>query len=47
MTCNAHFPTWPSYSSQKSFVKIWFGLVNPFKSYHLDFPGGEGAETFY
>ena len=29
-----HFQTWPSYSSQKSCVKIWFGLVEPFKSYH-------------
>ena len=33
MTCNAHFRTQPSYSSQKSCVKIWFGLVEPFKSY--------------
>ena len=39
MTCDAHFRTWPSYSSQKSCVKIWFGLVEPFKSYHLNFPG--------
>ena len=29
-----------SYSNQKSCVKIWFGLVEPFKSYHLNFPGG-------
>ena len=41
MTCDAHFRTWPSYSSQKSCVKIWFGLVEPFKSYHLNFPGGQ------
>ena len=34
MTCDAHFLTWPSFSSQKSCVKIWFGLVEPFKSYH-------------
>ena len=27
MTCNAHFRTWLSYSSQKSCVEIWFGLV--------------------
>ena len=33
LTCDAHFQTWPSYSSQKSCVKIWFGLVEPFKSY--------------
>ena len=30
-----------SYSSQKSCVKIWFGLVKSFKSYHLNFPGGQ------
>ena len=40
MTCDAHFQTRKSYSSQKSCVKIWFGLVEPFKSYHLNFPGG-------
>ena len=27
MTCDAHFRTQMSYSSQKSCVKIWFGLV--------------------
>ena len=32
MTCDTHLRTWPSYSSQKSYVKIWFGLVEPFKS---------------
>ena len=32
VTCDAHFRTQPSYSSQKSCVKIWFGLVEPFKS---------------
>ena len=32
-TCDAHFRTCPSYSSQKSHVKIWFVLVEPFKSY--------------
>ena len=40
VTCDAHFRTQISYSSQKSCVKIWFGLVQPFKSYHLNFPGG-------
>ena len=42
VACNAHFRTWPSYSSQKSCVKIWFGLVEPFKSYriHKHFSGG-------
>ena len=38
VTYNAHFQTQISYSSQKSCVKIWFGLVEPFKSYHLNFP---------
>ena len=38
MTCDAHFQTRISYSNQKSCVKIWFGLVEPFKSYHLNFP---------
>ena len=33
MTCDVYFRTWLSYSSQKSCVKIWFGLVEPFKSY--------------
>ena len=33
MTCDAHFGTQPRYFSQKSCVKIWFGLVEPFKSY--------------
>ena len=27
LTCDAHFRTWMNYSSQKSCVKIWFGLV--------------------
>ena len=40
VTCDAHFRTRVSYSSQKSCVKIWFGLVEPFKSYHLNFRGG-------
>ena len=35
VTCNAHFWAWLSYSSQKSSVKIWFGLVEPFKSYRV------------
>ena len=33
VTCDAHLRTWLSNSSQKSCVKIWFGLVEPFKSY--------------
>ena len=33
VTCDAHFQTFPSYSSQKSYMKIWFWLVEPFKSY--------------
>ena len=33
VTCDAHFRIWPSYFSQKSCVKIWFGLVEAFKSY--------------
>ena len=33
VTCNAHFRIWLSYFSQKSWVKIWFGLVKAFKSY--------------
>ena len=41
MTCDAHFRTRISYSGQKSCVKIWFGLVEPFKSYHLNFPWGQ------
>ena len=41
MTCDAYFRTRISYSSQKSCVKIWFGLVEPFKSYHLNFPWGQ------
>ena len=35
------FRTRISYSSQKSCVKIWFWLVEPFKSYHLNFPWGQ------
>ena len=35
MTCDAHFRTWLSYTGQKSCVKIWFGLVEPFKSYRV------------
>ena len=31
--CDAHFRTCRSYSSQKSYVKIWFWLFEPFKSY--------------
>ena len=35
VTCNSHFRTWLSYSNQKSSVQIWFGLVEPFKSYRV------------
>ena len=35
VTCDVHLRTWPSYSSQKTCVKIWFGLVEPFKSYRV------------
>ena len=41
VTCDAHFQTLISYSNQESCVKIWFGLVEPFKSYHLNFPWGQ------
>ena len=43
--CDAYFQTWPSHSSQKSYVKIWFGLVEPFKSYHVHkhFSGGRAG----
>ena len=43
MTCDAHFRTRMSYSNQKSCVKIWFGLIELFKSYHLNFRGGGGG----
>ena len=42
VTCDAHFRTRMSYASQKSCMKIWFGFVEPFKSYHLNFPGEGG-----
>ena len=35
VTCEAHLRNWPSYSSQKSWLKIWFGLAEPFKSYRV------------
>ena len=38
VTCDAHFRTWQSYSSRKSCVKVWFILVEPFKSYRGNFP---------
>ena len=43
VTCDLQclFSNSDSYSSQKSCVKIWFGLVEPFKSYHLNFPWGQ------
>ena len=45
-TCDAHFWTWPSYFSQKSWVKIWSGLVEPSRSYrgnrrYLNFQWGQ------
>ena len=43
MTCNTHLQTCPSYFSQKSGVKIWFGLVEPFKSYRGKTRGGGGG----
>ena len=54
MTCDAHFQTLPSYSSQKSSVKIWFGVVEPFKSYRVHkhskkgkkYPPIKGGVTF-
>ena len=33
VTCDAHFRACLSSSSQKSCVKIWLRLVEPFKSY--------------
>ena len=48
VTCDPHLRTWPSYSSQKSCVKIWFGLLKPFKSYrvHKHFPRGAEDPLF-
>ena len=45
LTCDAHFWTWWSYSSQKSCVKIWFGLVEIRGM--LISRGGGGAEAPY
>ena len=42
MTCDVHVRIQPSYSSQKSCVKIWFGLVEPFKGYR----GKNNVRTF-
>ena len=44
VTCDPHLRTWPSYSSQKSCVKIWFGLLKPFKSYRVHKHFSRGAE---
>ena len=44
LTCDAHFRTRMSYSSQKSCVKIWFGLVEIGGMLVLR---GEGVETPY
>ena len=35
VTCDAHFWTSMSYSSQKSCVKNWFELAEPFKSFRV------------
>ena len=45
MTCDAYFQTRISYFSQKSCVKIWFGLVEPFQELSCEF--SLGAETPY
>ena len=45
VTCDAHFLTWPIYSSQKSCVKIWFGLVEAFKSYRGYKPNGPRMQS--
>ena len=45
MACDAHFRTRMGYFSQKLVVKIWFGLVEPFKSYHLNFLGDGGGQN--
>ena len=42
VTCDAHFRTRMCYFSQKSWVKIWLGFVELFKSYHLNFSVGGG-----
>ena len=36
VTCDAHFWTWPRLSRYKSCVKIWFRLVEAFKSYRSE-----------
>ena len=33
VTCDTHLRTCPSYFRQTTCVKIWFGLLEPFKSY--------------
>ena len=35
MTYDVHLRTWLSYSGQRPCVKIWFRLVEPFKSYRV------------
>ena len=42
MTCDAHFRTRVSYSSQKSSVKNWFRLFEPFKDEEEDEKEDEG-----
>ena len=43
MTCDAHFRSWLSYSSQKSYMEIWFRLTEPFKSYRVHKPFCRGG----
>ena len=47
LTCDAHFRTRMSYSSQKSCVKIWFGLVEIGGSLYHFFFLVRGAEAPY
>ena len=44
LTCDAHFRTRMSYFSQKSCVKIWFGLVEN-RSMLIFFGGGGGGRS--
>ena len=44
LTCNAHFRTRMSHSSQNSCVKIWFGLIE-IGGMLIFVGGGGGAEA--
>ena len=44
VTCDAHFRTWMSYSSQKSCVNIWLGFVEPVKELSFEFSRGGGGK---